>query len=78
MDKTTDIEIRELDRRRNGEINVRLMWNSRTDTTFVAVEDERSGESLEFAVAASEALDAFRHPYAYAARRRSPSHVLIS
>lgn len=77
-ENTTRTEILELDRRRKSGIDVRLLWNSRTKATIIAVEDERSGESLEFAVAADEALDAFRHPYAYAAQRPSRSRVLIS
>jgi hypothetical protein len=66
MDNSPDIGIRELDRRRNDGIDVRLLWDSRTDTIIVAVEDERTDDSFEVAVDASDALDAFRHPYAYA------------
>jgi hypothetical protein len=36
-----------------------------TNQLFVAVEDERLGESFELEVEEAAALDAFRHPYAY-------------
>jgi hypothetical protein len=64
---TTNIPIRELDRRTGDGIEVRLLWNSRTDRVSVAVADERSGETFELAVDSSDALAAFHHPYTYAA-----------
>jgi hypothetical protein len=66
MGTTSEIGIRELDHRRNDGIDVRLLWNSRTNRLFVAVDDERRGASFGLEVGAAEALDAFRHPYAYA------------
>ena len=62
--------IRELDHRREDGIDVTLLWNSRTDTVFLRVVDERLGETLEFSVVAGDALYAFRHPYAYASLDR--------
>ena len=59
--------IRELDRRRACRIDVRLLWDSLTDRVLVSVTDERSGESLGFDVDPADALEAFRHPYAYRA-----------
>lgn len=50
----------------NDGIDVKLLWNPRTDAIVIAVEDERAGDSFELAVDAVDALDAFRHPYAYA------------
>ena len=58
---------RELDHRHANGIDVRLLWDSCTNSVSVAVEDERLGEVLEFEVPAAEALAAFQHPYAYAA-----------
>lgn len=58
--------IRELDRRINDGFDVRLLWNSRTNRVFVAVEDHRHGGSLKLDVDASDALEAFHHPFAYA------------
>lgn len=64
---THDSAVRELDRRANDGIVVRLLWDSQTDRVLVAVEDERASESFELEVPAGDALEAFRHPYAYAA-----------
>lgn len=60
--------VRELDRRRGDGIEVTLLWDPQTDRVSVAVEDERAGESFELDVAPGDALEAFHHPYAYAAR----------
>ena len=62
--------IRELDHRRNDEIDVRLLWNVRTNDVFVVVVDEQQDTSLQFDVPPAKALDAFHHPYAYAPLRR--------
>jgi hypothetical protein len=58
--------IRELDRRYNDGLDVRLLWNVRTNRVCVSVIDERDGDSLRFEVDAVDALEAFHHPYAYA------------
>ena len=67
MFTTPQSVVRELDHRRNDGIDVSLLWNSRTNHVFVAVEDQRRGESVEFNVPGADALDAFHHPYAYGA-----------
>jgi hypothetical protein len=43
-------QIKELDHRHRDGIDVTLLWNSRTDRVFTAVEDERLGERLEIPV----------------------------
>ena len=48
----------------------RLLWTKATNRVAIAVADTHSGEELEFEVAGSRALDAFNHPYAYAATVR--------
>lgn len=58
--------LRELDHRTNDGIEVQLLWDPRTDRVSVALTDARSGEMLHFDVDGADALDAFRHPYAYA------------
>jgi hypothetical protein len=58
--------VRELDHRHSDGIDVFLLWDACTDQVSIALTDERSGESLAFAVDPSEALSAFRHPYTYA------------
>ncbi len=74
----SDIAVRELDRRTNDGIDVRLLWNPRTDRVSVLVEDERTRASFELEVAAADALAAFRHPFAYSRHihRRSDNHPL--
>jgi hypothetical protein len=67
MIETRDIELRELDRRRGDGIEVRLLWNARTNRVLVSVADEREGDSFEVEVRDGDALEAFHHPYAYAA-----------
>ena len=63
---TTEIALWELDHRTNDGIDVTLLWNPRTNHVFVVVEDQRSAESFELEVEAADALNAFRHPFAYA------------
>jgi hypothetical protein len=70
MNETTTIEAkpRELDHRRNDGIDVRLLWDARTNRVSLALTNEHSGESLNFEVEPSDALAAFHHPYVYASR----------
>jgi hypothetical protein len=65
MSTTKAISLRELDQRNSDGIDVRLLWDPRTNHVTVAVRDERSHESFELAVDAADALAAFHHPYAY-------------
>ena len=65
MGNVLDIGVRELDQRTDNGIEVTLFWSAATGV-FVAVEDEREGESFQIAVAPTDALEAFRHPYAFA------------
>jgi hypothetical protein len=67
--------IRELDHRHEDGIDVTLLWNSKTNSVFLRVVDERLGETLEFGVVAGDALYAFRHPYAYASLDRSDAAI---
>jgi hypothetical protein len=73
MDTTSEIGLRELDRRSGDGIDVTLWWDRRTNRLHVAVEDERLGESFEVEIDGASALDAFHHPYAYA--RRDDDHL---
>lgn len=68
MTATAFTERRELAHRTSDGIEVTLFWTKPSDRVTVAVLDTRSGDALEFDVAGSAALDAFNHPYAYAAR----------
>jgi hypothetical protein len=66
-------ERRELAHRTGDGIEVSLLWTKSTNRIAIAVADSHSGEELEFEVDGSRALDAFNHPYAYAATVRVPS-----
>ena len=58
---------RELAERDSDGIHVLLLWHPRKNTLSVSVEDARVGEQFDIAVAPDRALDAFYHPFAYAA-----------
>lgn len=60
-------ESRELAARETDGLHVQLLWNPIADAVSVAVEDRHAGERLHLAVARERALDAFYHPFAYAA-----------
>jgi hypothetical protein len=70
MGNHPELAIRELDHRSGDGIDVRLLWNSRTNRVSLAVEDLRSGEAFVLDVPGSDAREAFTHPYAYAQRGR--------
>jgi hypothetical protein len=59
----------ELDRREGDGISVSLLWRKDGNVVSVAVFDERTAEEFEVVVRPDRALDAFRHPYAYAAQQ---------
>ena len=67
MAASTATERRELAHRTTNGIEVTLLWAESTNTVTLAVADMHSGEELEYDVDGSRALDAFNHPYAYAA-----------
>lgn len=73
MTATAITTCRELAHRTGDGIEVTLFWTKATNTVAVAVLDTRSGEALEFDVDGNAALDAFNHPYAYAATQRDRS-----
>ena len=58
---------RELAARENDGINVLLLWHPDESALTVTVEDARLGDRFHLAVPPDRALDAFYHPYAYAA-----------
>ena len=58
----------ELAHRASGGIDVYLFWNESTNRITVGVLDARGDDSFELEVDGRHALDAFNHPYAYAAR----------
>ena len=58
---------RELAARESNGLHVVLLWDPREDALTVSVEDDRLGDRFQLAVAPDRALDAFYHPFAYAA-----------
>ncbi len=66
MSTAADIEVRELDRRNNDGIDVKLLWSPPSGRVWIDVRDEPGGSSFELDVDPAEALAAFHHPYTYA------------
>ena len=60
-------ETRELSLRESDGVRVVLLWHPREDAVTVSVEDARAGHRFELEVERERALDAFYHPFAYAA-----------
>ena len=65
---------RELASREGDGVHVQLLWDPQDNTLTVSVEDARVGERFEFAVERDRGLDAFYHPFAYAAARNGVHH----
>ena len=61
------LQTRELAARENDGIHVLLLWHPRQDAVTVPVDDTRCGHRFDLAVARDRALEAFYHPFAYAA-----------
>ena len=61
--------LQELAFRESDGIEVALLWDSVEDRVLLNVRDSRRGEWIVRGVAHADALDAFRHPFAYAGRR---------
>jgi hypothetical protein len=58
---------RELAQRLSGSDEILLLWNPGCDHVEVSVRDVATGIGFYLEVAPGSALDAFHHPYAYAA-----------
>jgi hypothetical protein len=67
MSPTTTRCARELAARESDGVHVLLLWHPDDDALTVSVEDARLGDRFRIAVAPERALDAFYHPFAYAA-----------
>jgi hypothetical protein len=57
---------RELAYRRNGALDIFLVWQPADDAVKIRVEDLRTGVRIEMDVEQRSALKAFHHPFAYA------------
>ncbi len=62
---------RELARRVSGTDEVLLLWHPDSDRVELSVRDLTTGAGLEIEVPPGRAMDAFHHPYAYAAVSRT-------
>ena len=58
---------RELAQRLSGGDEILLLWNPRDGHVEVSVRDVDTGVGFQLEVAPGSALEAFHHPYAYAA-----------
>jgi hypothetical protein len=68
--------VRELAQRLSGTAEVLLLWHPDGERVELAVRDLAAGTDFRIEVAPVDALDAFHHPYAYAARRESSSRIV--
>ena len=64
---TGGVNTRELAARDSDGIQVLLLWHPDENALTVSVEDARVGDRFQLAVAPDRALDAFYHPFGYAA-----------
>jgi hypothetical protein len=62
---------RELARRHSGTDEIVLLWHPEDDRVEVSVCDVTTGATFQIEVAPGNALDAFIHPYAYVASRKT-------
>ena len=62
-------QTRELDFRSADGLEVALLWQPETNGITVKVFDAKSGDDFDLDVEPADAMDAFHHPYAYAASR---------
>ena len=60
-------QTRELAARESDGVRVLLLWHPDENALTASVEDARVGDRFQLAVARDRALDAFYHPFAYAA-----------
>jgi hypothetical protein len=58
---------KELDYRENDGLEVSLLWSRIDNSLTVRVVDTKTDEKFRLAVRADQAMDVFRHPFAYAA-----------
>jgi len=67
---------RELAQRLSGAVEVLLLWHPDADRLELSVEDTTTRAGFHIEVAPADALDAFHHPFAYAARDDNSVRVL--
>ena len=75
---TATAHIEELASRESAGIHVALYWSPEDNTLSVVVRDNRTGDEFSVAAEPAEAMDVFRHPFAYAAKRGVASSLSLS
>jgi hypothetical protein len=68
MGECVSAQTRELAQRLSGTVEVLLLWHREIDRVGLSVRDLSTGAGFHLEVAPANAIDAFYHPYAYAAR----------
>jgi hypothetical protein len=66
---------RELAQRRSGTVEVLLLWEPSVERVELSVCDSATGSGFHVEIAPGNAIDAFYHPYAYAAKHESACRV---
>jgi hypothetical protein len=66
---------RELAQRLSAADDVLLLWHPDTDRVELSVRDLATGADFRIEIAPGNAIDAFHHPYAYAATRELSPRV---
>jgi hypothetical protein len=66
---------RELAQRLSGTVEVLLLWHPEIDRVELSIRDPATGADIQIEVAPGNAIDAFNHPYAYAARSKNSYRV---
>jgi hypothetical protein len=78
MTPTATTPKKELSHRTSDGIEVSLYWNERANRVTVKVYDARSDEDFEFEVDRRRALDAYCHPFAYAAAEQKGDSIVAT
>ena len=77
MSTNTKTPTRELAQRLSGTVEVLLLWHPAIEQVELSVCDPATGTGFHLDVAPDNALDAFHHPYAYAAGREARAERTI-
>jgi len=75
---TTVTKRRELAHRASDGVEVTLFWYASDDSLLVTVVDWKTDEVLEIPVRHDQAMNAFHHPYVYAALDRMHSSAALA
>ena len=73
----TNVGLRELAYREHDGLEITLVWDSESNEVAVEVLDVREERCFTLPVPRELALDAFNHPYAYAAADEDAQHSVL-